>query len=268
MDNFSESFNEHAESLREERKRDDFDNLQHSLSGVETGQQARHGLSKDTSGSVFGDKRKTITEQIRETLEWLLLNNPAYAEAHQAAMTSLRSAETTVTNVLEKILLALKQEQAILDDMLSRAPTLPDGRKVFKDKQGNVKTLDGEIIADELASTIQWRGNEPSLEETAQQVQHISRLKDAANEVRGIETELGGIRGELTNNEKPSMLEHTGVLEERSKALEQRANAIQKNAIGNLKDHSVRTFEDAGNNIQSSISDLATLPTIKIGGKP
>lgn len=50
---YSDSFNEHADSLREARKQDDFDNLQHSLSGVETGQQARHGLSKDTPARIW-----------------------------------------------------------------------------------------------------------------------------------------------------------------------------------------------------------------------
>jgi len=89
---WTDSFNEHAESLRAAREQQDFDNLQHTLSGVETGQQTRHGLSRDTSGSSSGGKRKSVAEQIRETLEWLLLNNPAYARIHKAAMSSLRSA--------------------------------------------------------------------------------------------------------------------------------------------------------------------------------
>ncbi len=223
MDNFLDSFNEHAESLREERKRDDFDNLQHSLSGVETGQQARHGLNKDTSGSVFGDKRKTITEQTRETLEWLLLNNPVYAGAHEAAMISLRSAETTVTNALDRLLSNLEKEQSIFEEMLERAASLPDGRKVFRDIQGQVKTLDGEIIDKDLAATIQWRGDEPSYEDIIQQKTHVDDLQEGINEVRGIETELGGIRGELTNNEKPSTLERTDELKERIGELQSKA---------------------------------------------
>lgn len=268
MDNFLDSFNEHAERLREERMQDDFDNLQHSLSGVETGQQSRHGLSKDTSGSVFGDKRKSITEQIRETLEWLLLNNQAYAEAHEAAMTSLRSTETTVTDTLDRLLSNLEREQATFKEMLGRAVTLPDGRKVFRDAQGQVKALEGEIIDADLAASIQWRGDEPSYEEIIQQKSHVDDLKAGINEVRSIETELGGIRGELTNNEQPPTQERVGELEERSKELEERADEIQENAIGNLKGHGARTFEDTGNDVKSSMSDLAAMPTIKIGSKP
>lgn len=223
VDNFLDSFNEHAESLREERKRDDFDNLQHSLSGVETGQQVRHGLNKDTSGSIFGNKRKSISDQIRETLDWLLLNNPAYLQAHEAAMTSLRSAETTVTNALDRLLSNLKKEQTIFNGMLERAATLPDGQKVFRDAEGQVKTLDGEIIDNDLAGTIQWRGDEPSYEEITQQKTHVDDLKEGINEVRGIETELGGIRGELTNNEKPPTLERTDELKERIGELQSKA---------------------------------------------
>ncbi|GAA6210642.1 hypothetical protein NBRC116602_03820 [Hyphomicrobiales bacterium 4NK60-0047b] len=232
MDNFLNSFNEHAESLREERKQDDFDNLQHSLSGVQTGQQTRHGLSKDTSGSVFGDKRKSITEQIRETLEWLLLNNQAYAEAHEAAMTSLRSAETTVTNALESLLANLEREQAIFNGMLERASTLPDGQKVFRDAEGLVKTLDGEIIDNDLAGTIQWRGDEPSYEEITQQKTHVDDLKEGINEVRGIEAELGGIRGELTNNEKPPTLERADELKERIGELQEQTKSRLNSDLG------------------------------------
>lgn len=227
VDGYSDSFNEHAESLREERKQDDFDNLQHSLSGVETGHQVRHGLSKDTSGSVFGDKRKSsITDQIRETLEWLLLRNPAYAELHQEVMSSLRSAETTVTNALERLLATLEKEQVIFDEMLASAATLPDGCKVFRDKHGSIKTLDGEVVDNNLGASIQWRGDEPSYEDIIQQKNHINNLKEGINELRGIETELGGIRGELTNNEAPPSQERVGELNERIDELQEQAEQV------------------------------------------
>ena len=61
MTDFTDEFNEHSDALREARKQDDFDNLQHTYSGVETGQQTRHGLSKDTSDSVSGGKRKSMS---------------------------------------------------------------------------------------------------------------------------------------------------------------------------------------------------------------
>lgn len=257
VDNFSESFNEHADSLREARKRDDFDNLQHSLSGVETGQQSRHGLSKNTSGSVFGDKRKTITEQIRETLEWLLLNNPAYAEAHQAAMTSLRSAETTVTNALDRLLANLEKEQAIFNEMLERGASLPDGRKVFRDAQGQVKTLDGEIIDKDLAATIQWRGDEPDYEDIIQQKTHVDDLKNGINEVRGIETELGSIRGELTNNEKPPT-------QVRVETLKDRIHELQTQAISIASDNIISN-DEVSDEVSNTPPENKSVPVIKVG---
>lgn len=258
MDGFLDSFNEHAERLREERKQDDFDNLQHSLSGVETGQQARHGLSKDTSGSVFGDKHKTITEQIRETLEWLLLNNPAYAEAHEATMISLRSAETTVTNTLDRLLANLEKEQTIFNEMLERAATLPDGRKVFRNTQGQVKTLDGDGIENDLAVTIQWRGNEPSYEDIIQQKAYIDDLKEGINEVRGIQTELGGIRGELTNNEKPPTQERVGELNERIGELTSRTQELASN-------YSAEKSNQETPEVTRNSDNQITVPSIKVG---
>ncbi len=233
-ENFSDSFNEHADSLCETRKRDDFDNLQHSLSGVETGKQVRHGLSKDTSGSVFGDKRKTITEQIRETLDWLLLNNPAYAGAHEAAMMSLQSAEQAASSVLDKVLSALDRELIALDNLLGRAASLPDGRKVFRDKNGDVRSEDGSIIGDDLAMLIVWRGREPTYEEYQSQLNRVEELRQASDELRGVEVELGGIRGELRDNESPPSLGCVDELKKRSQKLEERVHGIHVEAFGKM----------------------------------
>ena len=138
-------------------------------------------------------------------------------------MTSLHSPETTVTNALVRLLSNLEKEQVVLDDMLARAPALSDGRKVFRDAQGNTRTLVGETIDKDLAATIQWRGDEPSYEDIIQQKTHVDNLKEGINEVCGIETELGGISGELTNNEEPPTLERVGELKERIGELQSKA---------------------------------------------
>jgi len=253
-DNFQDQADKSAYvTARRERH---FDDLQDAMANRDTGRQRKHIHGKDID--PLTGKRKSVADQVRETLEWLLLTNQAYAQAHQAAMTSLRSAETTVTNALDRLLANLEKEQAILDDMLSRAPTLPDGRKVFRDKQGNVKTLDGEIIDDELAASIQWHGDEPSLEETDQQNQRVSGLKDAANELRGIETELGGIRGELTNNEKPPTQKRVGELKERIEGLTSRTQKLASDYdAGKSYQKTPEVARDADTKI--------IIPSVKIG---
>ena len=262
-ENFSDSFNEHADGLRDRRKQDDFDNLQHSLSGVETGQQVRHGLSKDTSGSVFGDKRKTITEQIRETLEWLLLNNPAYAEAHETAMTSLLSAEQAATSVLDKVLSAFEREQIKLDQLLKSAASLPGGRKVFRDGNGDVRSEDGSIITDDLAILIVWRGNEPTYEEYQSQMNRVEEFKQASDELRGVEVELGGIRGELSDNENPLSLERVDELKKRSQKLEERVHEIHVEAFEKMP---LQTELQEASELDTDLQmETKTIPVVKIG---
>ncbi len=262
-ENFSDSFNKHADSLRETRKQDDFDNLQHSLSGVETGQQVRHGLSKDTSGGIFGNKRKTITEQIRETLDWLLLNNPAYAGAHEVAMMSLQSAEQAASSVLDKVLSALGREFIALDNLLGRAACLPDGRKVFRDRNGDVRSEDGSIITDDLAMLIVWRGDEPTYEEYQSQMNRVEELRQASDELRGVEVELGGIRGELHDNESPPSLERVDELNKRSQNLEEHVNEIHVEAFEQIP---LQSELQEGAELDTDLQmETKAIPVVKIG---
>ena len=108
---FSDDFNRHSEKLRARRQQDDFDNLQHTLSGVETGHQARHGLSKDGRGSALDGRRKSVSERLRETLEWLLLNDPRYFRLHTQTIAALRKTEQFAQTTLQRILAALEEER-------------------------------------------------------------------------------------------------------------------------------------------------------------
>jgi hypothetical protein len=263
VDGYSDSFNEHAERLREERGQDDFDNLQHSLSGLETGQQTRHGLSKDTSSSIFGDKRKSITEQIRETLEWLLLNNPQYKLAHESFMNSVHEAQHITQTALERVIAQLANERIVLDELLDSAAKLPDGTKVFKDKNGVVKNQDGEDVSAELAATIQWTGNEPSYEAYQAQTQRIEQLEARENELRGIETELGEIHERGNTNSVPMSEEDLNSETKRANALKERVNEIELETFSKLplqnKLHSdVETLETVSR-------ETTAVPIVKIG---
>lgn len=263
MDNFLDSFNEHADSLREARKRDDFDNLQHSLSGVETGQQVRHGLSKDTSGSVFGDKRKTITEQIRETLEWLLLNNPQYKVAHENFVNTVRSAQNATQSALDRVGSELISKRTLMKELLSNAAKLPDGVAVFEDKEGKVRNENGEIISDELAATIEWSGHEPSYEDYLSLKNRIQNLEQAENELRGIDTELGEIYERGHVNTAPLSQDDLRIETDRANVLKERVQEIEietisKRPLQNELHSDVETLE-------TNARETTEVPIIKIG---
>lgn len=157
---------------------------------------------------------------------------------------------------MENVLEALEQEQAALDDMLSRAARLPDGTKVFRDGEGNVKTLDGTTVDDASAASIEWRGDEPSYEDVSAQKRRVDELQDAANNLRGIEAELGGIRDELTDNEEPPTSERVGELQGRIERLHKQAEdkltvvAVQEMDIKNEK------------SVDFTVSDIRSIPSM------
>ncbi len=268
MDNFLNSFNEHAESLREERKQDDFDNLQHSLSGVETGQQARHGMSKDTSDSVFGDKRKTITEQIRETLAWLLLKDPQYKAAHENFVITVRSAQNSTQSALDRVETELISKRTLMKELLSNAAKLPDGVAVFKDKEGKVRNENGEIISDELAAAIEWSGHEPSYEDYLVLKNQIKNLEQADSELRGIDTELGEIYERGHVNAAPLSEVDLRIETDRANVLKERVQEIEIEAFGHTPAHKQKIINDSGYKNETSIAELASKPNITINSNP
>jgi len=265
VDNFLDNFNEQAGRLRDEREQENFDNLQHTLSGVETGQQTRHGLSKDTGSSVSG-KRKSLTDQVFETLEWLLLNNPQYKLAHETFMNSIHEAQQITQTALERVISELTKERVVLDELLESAAKLPDGTKVFKDKNSDVRNQDGEIIPAELAATIQWTGNEPSYEEYQAQTQRIEALEAAENELRGIETDLGEIHERGNTNSAPLSEDDLNSSANRANTLKERVKDIEADVISNVSRKVDSDFASNEKPYDTEQKGSLKIPQIKIGG--
>ena len=260
MDRYTDSFNQHSDVLRDERKRDDFDNLQHTLSGVETGQQTRHGLNKDRDiDPLTGRKRRTVSDIVQDTLQWLLLNNPEYCHAHNQAMETLHRAEQATQSALEKVLTKLRDEISTLEDILLRAAQLPDGTRVFRDERGVVRTEDGSVADIELVATIEFSGNEPSYTDYIASKERINELENAANELRGIETELGSIRGELNENEAPPSLNRIESLTEQIIQMQNRTETYIPN-----RDHPSAVTAVP---IETNLPTASEIPTTNLGAK-
>ena len=205
MTDYSDDFNEHADSLREEREQSDFDNQQHTIAGLQTGHQTKHGLRKDEIDPHTGEKKRGIVEAImQQTLEELLRNNPAYRKAYENLVSTIRTAQTAAQTTLKQVEAALADKQELWDSKMSKAAKLPDGTPVFKDKHGNVQTLDGEIIPPEQAAKIKWPEDAPLLEGMLLLQQDIFNLKATRDELLGIETELGEIYVRNNRNDKPA----------------------------------------------------------------
>jgi len=260
VDNYSDSFNESSEALRTKAAADDFADLQDAMANRNVGRQRRH-LHGEEIDPLTG---KTKAEQkIQRTLEWLLLNDAVYKQAHAELITALHEGQQETQLALDRVAEALAIERTAMNDLLSSAAKLPDGRTVFRDKNGEVRDEDGNIVPDELAATIQWRGDEPSYEDYLVQRDRISALEAAENELRGTETELGEIHNNATTNDDPLTTDEIDAAKERTDALRERVKNI---------DAGIQNRMPSGAQIQAGAETQdttprtqAVIPRVKIG---
>lgn len=266
MEKYTDSFNEHSYSVRVKREAADRDDLNFAQSGAEVGRIRKH-LPSEEVDPITGKRKKQaeIEAAIQRTLDWLLLNDAAYRQAHENLMGSIRSAQTAIQMALERLLDYLQLERSIMDDVLSSAAKLPDGKKVFKDKHGNVRNEDGEIIPPELAANIEWTGQEPSYEEYLAQRQRIEELEAYERELRGIEIEIGEIHERGNRKNEPLTPEELERDTDRVDDLEKRTREIDANAKAQL---SKDTEATTSNSVKVSSTAQEKVPDISFGSKP
>lgn len=263
MDRFTNSFNEHSESLRLKREVEDRDDLNFAQGDVEVGRMRKHLPSEAIDPITRKSKKQMAIEAaIQRTLEWLLLNDANYRLAHENLIGAVRSAQDTTQTTLERIMDALMHERSVMQDLLNRAAQLPDGTKVFKDKNGNVRDEDGAIILPEEAAAIEWTGSETTYEEYETQRKRVEGLEANERELRGIESELGEIHERNTRNESPLELEEKNADIGRANELEKRAQEIRINVANRTPERANALKGDDQHAIETEASSLMAKPTI------
>lgn len=230
---FQSYFNEISSTEAKRQAREDALDYGHELSGVETGRRVRFGVG-NADGGVDGEG-KSKKERIARTLEWLLLNDAEYARLHGAVMTAIRQVAQEAQDMITLIETELAAIRGILADIMDNAARLPDGTKVFKDKNGVVMFANGDIVPEELADTVQWTGHEPSYEYMRRAQRREAVLRDALHEVRGIEVEIGGHQDELTNNETPVEAERISDVAENISSMRERMERLQAKLETNMQ---------------------------------
>lgn len=226
MMHLKDFYNLHAEALSAQALAQDRNDYFFAISDVDVGRYRKHIQDKDID-PITGRKRDKVAEAMQRTLEWLLLNDPLYRQAHDDLMTAIREAQSVTETALQKVLGELEIERTAYEEMLASAARLPTGERVFRDADGNIRTFDGEVISDERAETIQWRGDEPSYEDIKAKEARIKQLEQAESELRGIETELGDIHNGANQNDAPLSVDDLHGEKDRVDDLEKRATEIE-----------------------------------------
>ncbi len=200
-----------------------FSDHQNAIAGRETGRiLPRVGQNAPDTGSQRA-KRFSETVDLITNLQ-AMLQDPEYAKAYTRVKGLLEEAERLTEN-------ALVEAEAALEEIIARAVKLPDGRAVFRDKDGNVRTEDGAIIDAAIAAGIDWPDDAPSFEEFESRKKRIDDLREYQ-----VDT-LGKARGELEDEHNPPSQERLDELEQEIetglKTFELQSNGEPPRAIQN-----------------------------------
>lgn len=199
MDNSTTEFDEIENAAAEKRRAQDFDDLQNELSGNNVGRIARF-LSPEAHALLM-KKRNGKQSAAMTALELALMNDPYYAEIYSNAMVKLADYETATERALVKLEVKLTKAETNIENTLDHAATLPDGRKVFRDADGQVWDQHETKIDGKAAASIEWQGSEPSYEAYLEQKQKVQGLKTSIHKVRVYQTDvLGTLREKFDPN--------------------------------------------------------------------
>ncbi|MGH1399095.1 MAG: hypothetical protein ACRBCT_07770, partial [Alphaproteobacteria bacterium] len=222
----TKDYQHYSEVFRRAASQQDLDDYNNAISGADVGRIHRHGARAEID-PLTGERKGSAAQRAARTLDWLLANDATYAQAHAAATQGVADTINQADAVLEQLIDARAKAKAALEDILDRSPTLPDGRKVFKDDNGTVRDINGNPIDDDLAATIEWQGNEPSYNSYIAQRDRVTQIDAHIDETRDIEAKLGGFQIELADQEDPAPQDRIAQITEHKDTFSDRLSEIQ-----------------------------------------
>lgn len=175
-----------ATERRREQDREDYNN---EIAGREAPRIARFlGEAHRNDGNTRQRKREKTVDTVTRLHQ--MLNDPAYAALYDDTNAVLRRYEQAAERALEKA----KDDYAALK---IRAATLPGGRAVFLDRNGDVRTEYGGLVDAALVGGGVWPRGAPTYED-------LQSAKDRVDAVRRYQVnDLGTARNELEDEDNP-----------------------------------------------------------------
>jgi hypothetical protein len=201
MEDYFGEFNDKSGAAEEARQRLDFEDAQREAAGIEIGRIPRF-LSSDAREAIAERSGGRASRSSMSALDILLLNDPEYAQIHQAALDENRAAQAAVTDLQDRIARVMGKLDAKIEETLDQAVTLPDGRKAFMNEDGQVYTANGELVDPSIAEGYDWKGR-PTHETYLSLTQDRARLEQLAKDNDAIGIRLGEFADRLEDDDTP-----------------------------------------------------------------
>lgn len=208
----------------------DQDDYNNAVSGADVGRIQRHGVRQEID-PMTGEKKGSAAARHARTLQWLLENDVGYSTAHRAATQAITETFELADDILERLMRQKADIALDIKEALDDAPTLPDGRKVFRDANGVVYDENGERVDDEITAHIQWRGNEPSYEHYVALREKQAQTDAAILDVQRAEADLGDLQNELNREDRPAAISRVQEIESEIKGIGKDIKNIEQNVL-------------------------------------
>ena len=163
-------------------------------------------------------KKKQKERAYRSALRALLKSDPAYRALYEETFDTLRKYEAATERALEKAHADLAEEKQALEEMRGKANTLPDGTKVFRDKDGNVYSEDGTLITGDALESVEWREGALSYEDFLAQKKTAAAAEGRFNDLLIYQADLGETRERLTDEYDPPTKEELEAIQDQVEA--------------------------------------------------
>lgn len=222
MYNFFVNFNDENEferlTERFARQAQDQDDLQNEIAGRDVGRIGRF-LPEDARSAGLSGKSKQERAEALTRLQMALLSNPAYAALFRETEQALNDAQTRLDTVLERVRRAIKESEDALDDKRNHAARLEDGTRVYRDKDGSVRTEDGEIVAQALAAGVIWKGDEQTYESMQKERDRTDKLKAIEQDAINGQAQIGAMQDDLHDEDNPKTEDELNTIKEDAEAI-------------------------------------------------
>ena len=193
------------DKAREARRRRDSDDLANETAGREVGRQYRF-LPETATRAATKKKRQREREKLSALM--LLMQNAAYAALFNDTMEQVRRADAASEAALARAIGTRDQAKARLHDGRSGASTLPDGTRVYLDRNGDALTEDGMLLGADEHGSVVWRDGAIGYEEYLARKKALDDAQQTVDAIRRYQTDvLGHARDRLSDEDNPPTMD-------------------------------------------------------------
>ncbi|MEP1932162.1 MAG: hypothetical protein ABJO52_20910 [Nisaea sp.] len=248
MADYLGEFNKGSGAADESRRQRDFDDLQLELSGADVGWISRF-LSPEVRNAIRdGRNGQGGSGSKLSALDYLLLNDPKYARIYEAAVDENRVVRMKHSAFEQRLEKAVAKAEKEVEDSISNAVTLPDGRKAFLDKDGVAWTLENERVDDAIREGIDWDGREPR-ESHIDKVERLNSLQNLQPQSAALGMRLGEISDALHDDDAPPTKDEIKAYREEQEAITVQIEGLDEKLDSTLAP--AKPLNDMANDIEA-----------------